>query len=156
MRRRDGFTLIELTVVVSIAGIMVALGALTFSGYFQKSAARRAAHLFARDLLVARSFAVRSQEPVVVRVFEDMRWYQIVSGSTATEVVRRRFAGSSPDVGLSGIVLEVSGDTLVFNTRGQIEMSAVGGALGTAAFSAGATTYRVHFNRLGTSRVEGS
>ena len=48
--RRRGFTLIELTVVVAIAGLIVTMGALTFSGYFQRSSARRAAQVFAQDI----------------------------------------------------------------------------------------------------------
>jgi prepilin-type N-terminal cleavage/methylation domain-containing protein len=154
--RREGFTLIELTVVVAIAGIVVAFGGLTFSGYFQRSAARRAAQVFAQDLVVARSYAVRSQEPVVLRVFEGTLWYQIVTTNTASEVLRRRFTGSAADVDLSNVALDVSGDTLVFNSRGQIDMSGVGSALGTAAFSAGEVTYEVQFNSLGASRVEES
>lgn len=156
MRRRDGFTLIELTVVVAIAGIVVAFGALTFSGYFQRSAARRAAQVFAQDLVVARSYAVRAQEPVILRVFEGTLWYQIVTRNSATEVVRRRFTGSSAKIDLSSLALDVSGDTLVFNSRGQIDMSGAGSALGTAAFSAGEITYEVQFNSLGASKVEES
>ena len=156
MRRRDGFTLIELTIVVAIAGIVVAFGALTFSGYFQRSAARRAAQVFAQDLVVARSYAVRAQEPVVLRVFEGTLWYQIVTRNTDTEVVRRRFTGSSAEIDLSSVALDVSGDTLVFNSRGQIDMSGAASALGTAAFSAGEVTYEVQFNSLGASKVEES
>ena len=156
MRRREGFTLIELTVVVAIAGLIVTMGALTFSGYFQRSSARRAAQVFAQDLVAARSYAVRAQEPVVLRVYEGTLWYEIVTQNTATEVARRRFTGSSADIDLSAVALNVSGDSLVFSSRGQIDMSGAGGALGTAAFSAGEITYEVQFNSLGASKLEES
>jgi len=154
--RREGFTLIELTVVVAISGIVIVMGALTFSDYFQRSSARRAAQVFAQDLIAARSYAVRAQEPVVMRVYEGTRWYEIVTQNTSTEVVRRRFTGSSADIDLSGVVLQAAGDTLVFSARGQIDMSGVGGSLGTATFSAGAISYEVQFNSLGASKVEES
>lgn len=154
MPRRDGVTILELTVVLVIVGVVLAIGALTFSGYFQRSAARRAAQVFAQDLVAARSYAVRSHEPVVLRVYEGTLWYEIVTQNTATEVIRRRFSGSAADIELSGVVLHVPGDTLVFNSRGQLDLTSVGGALGTAQFLAGAASYDVQFNSLGASKVE--
>ena len=156
MHRREGVTILELTVVLVIVGVVLAMGALTFSGYFQRSAARRAAQVFAQDLVTARSYAVRAHEPVVLRVYEGSLWYEIVTQNTSTEVVRRRFSGTSADISLSGVALGVSGDTLVFSSRGQIDMSGAGGPLGTASFSSGAITYDVQFNSLGASKVEES
>lgn len=154
MYRRDGFTLMEIAIVVTISAVIVTLGALTFSGYFQRSAARQAAQVFAQDLAAARGYSVRAREPVVLRFYEGTLWYEIVTQTTATEVVRRRFSGTSADIDLSSVSLDMAGDTLVFDARGKIDMSGVGGPLGTAVFSAGAISYRVQFNGLGASRVE--
>ena len=62
---RGGFTLIEIIVVVAVAGVILTLGALTFTDYFHRTSARNAARLFAQDLVAARSYAMRSREPVV-------------------------------------------------------------------------------------------
>lgn len=156
MRPRAGFTLIELTVVVAISGVVLTMGALSFSDFFQRSSARRAAQVFAQDLVTARGYAVRIQEPLVLRVHEGTLSYEIVTQNRSTEVVRRRFAGSSADIELSGLDLEMSGDTLVFSSRGRIDMRGAVGPLGVAAFSAGEITYEVRFNSLGASKVDKS
>ena len=151
--RRAGFTIIELTVVVAVSAIVITIGTLSFSGYFQRSSARRAAQVFAQDLVAARSFAVRSQEPVVIRFYEGTLWYEVESQTTATEIARRRF-GTNADIDLSGVTLDTTGDSLVFSTRGVADMSGAGGALGTATFSSGATTYTVSFNGMGASKID--
>lgn len=151
--RTGGFTLIELLVVVTVAAIVVTFGTLAFSGYFQRNSARSAAQIFAQDLVAARSFAVRSQEPVVVRFYESTLWYEIESQNTATVVARRRF-GANADVDLSGVTLDTTGDSLVFSVRGLADMSGAGGPLGTATFSSGAVTYTVSFNGMGASKID--
>jgi len=156
VRSRAGFTLIELTVVVAIAGVVLAMGALSLSDFFRRSSARRAAQVFAQDLVTARDYAVRVREPVVLRVYEGTLSYDVVSQDGFTEVLRRRFAGSSADFELSELELDMSGDTLVFSSRGRINMSGADGALGIAAFSAGEITYEVRFNSLGASKVDES
>ncbi len=151
--RRAGFTLVELAVVVGLVAVVTGVGGLYFSGYFQRSSARRAAQIFAQDLLAARSYAVRSQEPVVIRFYEGTRWYEVESQSTATEIARRRFAGNG-DIDLAAVTLDVAGDTLVFSARGVADMSGAGGPLGTATFSSGAVTYTVSFNGMGASKID--
>lgn len=148
-----GFTLIELTVVVMIGSIIITLAGLSFSGYFQRNSARRAAQVFAQDLTAARSFAVRSQEAVVIRFFETGLWYEVESQTTATEIARRRF-GTNADISLSGVNLGMAGDSLVFSPRGIVDMSGAGGSLGTASFSSGAVTYTVSFNGMGASKID--
>jgi Tfp pilus assembly protein FimT len=151
---KRGFMLIELTVVVTIGAIVVTLGGLAFSGYFQRNSARRAAQVFAQDLVSARSFAVRSQEPVVIRFYESSLWYEVESQTTTTEIARRRFTGTNADIALSAVTLDMTGDSLVFNTRGIVDMSGAGGSLGTATFSSGAVTYTVSFNGMGASKID--
>jgi Tfp pilus assembly protein FimT len=152
---KRGFMLIELTVVVTIGAIVVTLGGLAFSGCFQRNSARRAAaQVFAQDLVSARSFAVRSQEPVVIRFYESSLWYEVESQTTTTEIARRRFTGTNADIALSAVTLDMTGDSLVFNTRGIVDMSGAGGSLGTATFSSGAVTYTVSFNGMGASKID--
>ncbi len=150
-----GFTLLELAIVLVLAGLTLGFAGLTFSGYFQRSSARRAAEVFARDLTLARSSAVRARETVVIRFFESSRWYQIVALDSDTEIARRRF-GVNADVDLSAIELLFRGDTVVLNSRGIVDLSNIqgGGSLGEARFTSGATEYSVYFNSMGASKVE--
>lgn len=152
---RRGFTLLELLVVVFLAGMVMAFATMAFSGYFQRSSARRAAQVFARDLALARSSAIRAKEPVVIRFYESSRWYQIVTQTSGTELARRRF-GVSADVDLSAIDLKFHGDTVMLSRRGVVDLSNIqgGGSLGVASFSVGSTRFKVSFNSLGASKVE--
>lgn len=153
--RSRGFTLLELLIVVVLAGVTLGFAGLTFSGYFQRSSARRAAQVFARDLTLARSTAVRAREKVVLRFYPSTRWYQIVTQASGTEIVRRRF-GVNADIDLSEIDLRFRGDTMVFNMRGVIDFANQEntGSLGLATFTAGTTEYGVSFNTMGASKVE--
>lgn len=150
-----GFTLLELTIVLLLAGLTLGFAGLTFSGYFQRSSARRAAQVFARDVALARSAALRSRENVVIRFYEDSRWYQVATAESETELVRRRF-GVNADVALTAIDLRFRGDTVVISSRGIADLSGIlgGGSLGEARFAAGATEYSVFFNSMGASKVE--
>lgn len=150
-----GFTLLELVIVLMLAGLALGTAGLTFGTYFERSSARRAAQVFGRDLTLARSTAVRAREEVVIRFFESSRWYQIVAIESGAEIARRRF-GVNADVALSAIDLVFRGDTVVFNSRGVADLSNIegGGTLGEARFARGATEYSVYFNSMGASKVE--
>lgn len=150
-----GFTLLELVVVLVLAGLVLGFAGLTFGGYFQRSSARRAAQVFARDLTLARSSAVRARERVVIRFYESSRWYEIVAMDSDTEITRRRF-GVNADVDLSAIDLRFEGDTVVFDARGVADLSGIqgSGSLGEAWFTSGTTEYSVYFNSMGASKVE--
>ena len=152
-RSRRGFTLLEMAVVISIVSIGLTFALLSFNGYFQRVAAQHAAQVFAQDLTVARTWAVRSREPVVIRFFEGSLWYQVEAQSSGTEVVRRRF-GANADIDLTAAGLDFPGDSVVFDLRGFADLSGVGGALGTATFSSGAVTYTVSFNSMGASKID--
>lgn len=150
---RCGFTLIEMAVVLSIVAVGLTFALLAFTGYFQRVNAQRAAQIFAQDLSLARTMAVRSRDRVVVRFDESSLWYAVESAGGATEVVRRRF-GFNADVDLTGVTLDLPGDTLVFDHRGMADLSGAGGPLGTATFSSGAMTYTVSFNSMGASKLD--
>lgn len=151
---RRGFTILELTVVLILVGVGLGFAGLTFSGYFQRSSARRAAQVFAQDLTLARSSAIRAKEPVVIRFYEANRWYAVVAQASETELVRRRF-GVNAEISLSALDSRVQGDTVLFNARGVASYKLVGGAtLGEVRFKAGSTEYSVFFNSLGASKVQ--
>ncbi len=145
-----GFSLVELAVVLVLAGVTLGMTIGGLSGYRHSVAAHHAAQLFVRDLSLARAQAVRGRESVVIRFSESSRWYS-VSTTTGTELIRRRF-GVNADIDLAAIDLEITGDTMFFNSRGVL--SPLGAQLGTATFSSTTETYAVLVNTLGSSRVE--
>jgi type II secretion system protein H len=151
--RSRGFTLIEVLVVLMIAAIGLTFALLSFGGYFRRVSAERAAQVFAQDLTLARTWAVRSREPVVIRFYEGSLWYQVEARNTATEVAARRF-GVNADIDLSAVTLDFPGDSVVFDVRGFADLSGIGASLGTATFSSGPVTYTVSFNSMGASKID--
>lgn len=150
---RSGFTLLEITMVLLMSALLLGYAGLTFSGYFHRTSAQRAAQVFARDLTLARETALRSRMPVVIRFDTDSLWYEVVEASSGTEIVKRRF-GNNGDIGLSAIGLEMNGDSVAVDSRGVVDLSNAVGGLGEASFSMGASTYVVYFNSMGASKVE--
>ena len=150
---RDGFTLFELVVVLTLSAIGLTYATLAFSGYFQRVNAERAAQVFAQDLTLARTVAVRSREAVVIRFLEASLRYEVETQGTATELAGRRF-GVDADIELTAVGLDMPGDSLVFDLRGIADLSGIVGPLGTATFSSGAVTYTVSFNSMGASKLE--
>lgn len=150
-REWGGFSLIELTIVLVLAALSLAVALFVFSSYLERSTARRAAQIFARDLALARSSAVRGREWITVRFFESDRRYSVNSES-GRELARRSF-GDGADLTLSAIDLALPGDTLRFDARGVGDLSGGVTTLGEAVFTAGETAYRVAFNAMGGSRV---
>lgn len=151
--RESGFTILELTIVLLLSALTLGYAGLTFSGYFRRLSAQRAALVFARDLKLAREAALRSRQPVVIRFDETDLWYEVVQESSGTELVRRRF-GKDGDIALSAINLLMSGDSIALSSRGVVDLSNAGGGLGEARFSMGTASYVVYFNSLGVSKVE--
>ncbi len=154
MRRVPGFTLIELLVVLVIAAVTLTLVALTFNRYMEQTSARRAAEIFGQDLVVARSWAARSRQAVVLEFDEPVRRYVI--RVEAGDTLRYRSYDGDSEVSLSSLDLQMPGDTVAFNSRGVADLSGAGGPLGRAVFTAGTRSYVVSFNSLGSSRVAGS
>lgn len=148
-----GFTLLEVTIVLVLASLTLGVAALYFGRYYRRTSAQRAAQIFAQDLTLARSAALRARAPVVIRFDEDSLWYSITQVSSGTELDRRRF-GRGGDFELSAIDLQTAGDSLRFNSRGVASLSGGTGSLGVAAFSYGAVTYEVRFNSMGASKVQ--
>ena len=152
-RKAVGFTLLEMLTVLVLAGLTLGFGSLAFGTYYKRTAARRAAQVFAQDLTLARATAVRTRQPVVIRFYEGDARYVVETQTGSVELTSRRF-GINADIDLSGIDLALTGDSLVFSSRGIADLSGAGGALGTATFSSGDIAYTVSFNSMGASKVE--
>ncbi|MGE0158467.1 MAG: Tfp pilus assembly protein FimT/FimU [Gemmatimonadales bacterium] len=151
--RSAGFTLLELVIVLMLVLAATTIGLLRFNGYFERVAAQRAAQVFARDLTLARGMATRGRQPVVIRFYESSLRYEVVERSTGTVAAVRRF-GTNADIDLSAVTLDFAGDSVVFDARGEADLSGASGALGTATFSSGASRYTVSFNSMGASKID--
>lgn len=137
--------------MVIIAVITLGVASQVFANYAERTATRKAARIFSRDLTLARANAVQARESVIIRFDETARNYVVVRAS-GQEITNRSY-GSDADVTLSEVDLQTPGDSVVFNGRGVADLSGVPGSLGTATFQMGSRTYTVSFNSMGASRV---
>ncbi len=149
---RLGFTVVEMLVALILYTISLALAVSVFSGYQSRTAAQRAAQVFAMDLSFARTSAVRGREVVVVDFNEAGKSY-LIRGESGDTLVKREF-GQDDEILLDSLNLQMSGDTVAFDARGVADLSGSGSSLGKASFAAGVTVYDVSFNVMGASRVD--
>ena len=147
-----GFTLLELVVVMLLLSLSLAAAAGVFSAYQARTATQRAAQVFALDISLARTMAVRSRETVIIDFDESQVTYLVRSESGDT-IVKREFS-QTDEIRLDSIDLQLTGDSLVFNSRGVGDLSGAGSSLGVARFFAGDTGYDVSFNGVGASKVD--
>ena len=153
MRTVSGYSMVEALVVLLLVAIMLGVAAETFNGYMERTSGKRAAEIFVQDLNVTKNAAVRSRRSAVLDFDENGLGYvvRVESGDT---LLRRSF-DESAEISLSALDLELPGDTLVFNARGQADLTGANGPLGRAVFSAGIKSYVVSFNSMGVSRIDG-
>ena len=149
---RLGFTAVELIVTLILFSIAMSLASVVFSGYQARAAAQRAAQVFAMDLSYARTSAVRSRRAVIVD-FDETGMSYVIRVESGDTLIKRGF-GRDDDIPLDYLNLQLTGDTLVFDTRGVGDLSGSGSSLGIASFAAGEMTYDVSFNVMGASKVE--
>ena len=144
--------MVELLVSLILSAITLGLASVVFAGYQSRTAAQRAAQVFAMDLSLARTSAVRGREVVVVDFNEAAGSYviRLESGDT---ILRREF-GRDNDIPLDSLNLQLTGDSVAFDARGVGDLSGSASPLGTASFAAGATIYDVSFNVMGASKVD--
>jgi len=72
---------------------------------------------------------------------------------TCVKCLHRSF-DEDAEITLSSLDLEMAGDTLIFDNRGQADLGGAVGSLGRAVFSAGSRTYAVSFNSMGVARID--
>ncbi len=149
---RLGFTVIELLVSLILFTIALALGSSVFSEYQSRTAAHRAAQVFAMDLSLARTSAVRGREVVIVD-FDEAGGSYVIRLESGDTLLTREF-GRDDDIPLDSLNLQLTGDSLAFDARGVGDLSGSASPLGTASFAAGANVYDVSFNVMGASKVD--
>ncbi|MBI4512565.1 MAG: hypothetical protein HY702_00505 [Gemmatimonadetes bacterium] len=136
--------------VIALIASSIALNA--YSTYLRKTSAQRAAEVFAADLALARSSAIRSRRNISI-IFQESSLAYVLRSSTGVEIARRSFAVGA-DLRLDALDLELAGDSLAFNSRGFADLSGATGSVGRATFRTGSDLFGVSFNALGGSRIE--
>jgi len=106
--RIQGFTLLEILVVLAIMVILAGLGGVQLVASFEHAKVRRGAAILTADLQYAQGIAARQRRPVVVLVDPDLRFYIIRDRSTSV-VYRQRFLGDETDYAVE--TLEASPDS---------------------------------------------
>lgn len=147
-----GVTLLELVVVLLLLSLSMAAAAGVFSAFQSRTAAHRAAQVFALDIGLARTSAVRRRETVVVD-FDEAQVTYLLRYASGDTILKRKF-GESDEIWLDTVNLQLTGDSLAFSSRGVGDLSGAGSSLGVARFVAGDTGYEVSFNGMGASRVD--
>ena len=135
-----------------LLSLSLAAAAGVFSAYQTRTAAQRAAQVFALDIGLARTMAVRSRETVIID-FDESQVSYLVRSESGDTIVKRGFS-QTDEIRLDSINLQLTGDSLLFNSRGVGDLSGASSSLGVARFVAGDTGYEVSFNGMGASKVD--
>ncbi len=77
VKKKNGFTLIELMIVVSIIAVSTAIAAPTFVSWAPKFRLNSGADNLSKELMLARISAISQNSNVVVEFFETQRQYKI-------------------------------------------------------------------------------
>jgi prepilin-type N-terminal cleavage/methylation domain-containing protein len=135
LRRIEGFSLMELMIVLTVAGIVMAFGLPAFTTYRNTLDIRQARQQLIEDLRGARQYAVTRRAPVYVdfRLAPDTtRCYQILVDTNANgqansgeRLIRRTLPGKTTFTS----VLLTPADRLVFDISGILFPGTAGGML---------------------------
>jgi prepilin-type N-terminal cleavage/methylation domain-containing protein len=135
LHRMDGFSLMELMIVLTVAGIVMAFGLPAFTSYRNTLALQQARQQLIEDLRGARQYAVTRRAPVYVDFHlapDTTRCYQILVDSnadgqanTGERVIQRVLPGRTSFASVSLLPT----DRLVFDISGILFPGTSGGML---------------------------
>lgn len=111
--RIQGFTLLEVLVVLTVMVILAGLGGVQLVASFEHAKVRRAAAILSADLQYAQGIAARQRRPVVVIVNPELRFYVVRDRSTSV-VYRQRFLGDETDYSVETLDADPSSPVEVF------------------------------------------
>jgi prepilin-type N-terminal cleavage/methylation domain-containing protein len=142
--RAGGFSVIEMAVVLSIAGILLTMAVWRFGPALHRARTRQAVASVAADLQYAKMLAARQREPVIVIVNPSLQLLLVRSrGGT---IFRQRFVGPDTEFGL---------DALTAAPVTSVEVFPNGVATSPITLTASLDTYsrQVRLSRAGQIRV---
>ncbi len=146
---RAGMSLPELLMAIVVAGILMSIGYGGLHNYIFSQRGRRAAHTLAFQVTIARSLAIRSGQTISLVANETAR--SIVVRDSAGTVYRSLDLGSSGELTVERLDIELAGDSLVFSRRGMCLNCAAGGVT-TIIVEGSQRRYTIEVSLLG--RVE--
>lgn len=150
----EGFSLIEVLMVLVLLSIVLGIGAQGMQGFNEAGTASRAANAVAGDITLTRSYAVQRLSEVRLVADEAARTYAIVDvGANPDDTLMvRRFSASS-DLPLTRLDVGLGGNHVAFNSRGMV---VTGGTVGTDTIEVErlGSARRVVITPLGRTRVE--
>jgi type II secretion system protein H len=103
MRTRGGFTVIELLVVMLLAGIVLGTALPQMNRAMAQSRVQRAASVVTADLQLAHSMAARQRRPVQIEVDSTLRRLQVRDVGSSTTVYSQRLLGTDGEFGLTRV-----------------------------------------------------
>ncbi len=112
--RMGGYTLIEMVLVIVIAGILMSVGVVRLAPALVHANVRAAANVVAGDLQYAQMLAVRYRKPIAVIVASSTKQYLIRDRDDATNVYRTRLLGPETDFGLDELTSSPSTSVELF------------------------------------------
>jgi type IV fimbrial biogenesis protein FimT len=115
MRRAAGFTLIELMITITVAGILLMIGVPTMRSVIENGRIRAAGESWKYGLALARAEAVRRNAQVEFVTDADGWQVRVV----ATGDVLHQAAGSEGADGLDVTILPVGADRITYNSFGR-------------------------------------
>lgn len=151
---RRGFTLLEMIVVLALISVAMGVSVSYFGDFRDRTAARRAADVFVRDLQVARATAMRERNTTSV-VFDEVALSYVIRTS-ANRVVTTRDFGAAGEVRVQALDLQLTGDSVPFDPRGIATLAGAGGSLAKAVFRVRNHEFEVSFSALGAAEVAGN
>jgi prepilin-type N-terminal cleavage/methylation domain-containing protein len=102
-RRRGGFSLTEVLLVLSLLGVVTAVALPTVSRSLTSVRADRAAAIVAADVKLAFSLAARQNRPVRLTLVAAQRQFLITDRASGTVLQRRNFGTGAADLMVSSL-----------------------------------------------------
>ena len=148
-RAVNGFTLVEMLMVVMIASVMTTVAAGQYTTYLDRIGPERAARIVGSYVALTRSYAIQRRSPVsfVLDGTEEKLWIR-----TTTDTIRSVDLGEETDFRLETLNMGFPGDSLTFSSRGVCRECGLTGT-GTVEVAGANASYLVTFNALGVWKM---